>query len=99
KRRGGLAPPVSEPLWVGPRSSTWVARPSPSRWTNQALPPGPSRRTSAAEAASMIAEGSQRFRARYRQVRELGQTAFRSAQRSATGLSGSLRPPALSVGG
>src|SRR5271166_5559571 len=47
----------------------------------------------------MITEGSQRFRARYRQVGELGQTAFRSAQRSATGLSGSLRPPALSVGG
>jgi len=30
----------------------------------------------------MIAEESQRFRTRYRQVGELGQTAFRSAQRS-----------------
>src|SRR5271166_3803282 len=47
----------------------------------------------------MITEGSQRFRARYRQVGELGHTAFRSAQRSATGLSGSLRPPTLSTGG
>src|SRR5208283_1264064 len=65
----------------------------------QALPPGPSRRTPAAEAASMIAEGSHRFRSRYRQVGELGHTAFRSAQRSATSLSGSLPPPALSTGG
>ena len=40
----------------------------------------------------MIAEGSQRFRERYRQVGELGHTAFRSAQRSATGLSGSFGP-------
>src|SRR5271157_3634256 len=47
----------------------------------------------------MIAEGSQRFRERYRQVGELGQTAFRSAQRSATVLSGLFRPPALSTGG
>src|SRR5208283_3636562 len=47
----------------------------------------------------MIAEGSQRSRARYRQVGELGQTAFRAAQRSATVLSGLFRPPALSTGG
>src|SRR5271166_2211747 len=47
----------------------------------------------------MIAEGSQRLRARYRQVGVLGHKAFRSAQRSATGLSGSLRPPTLSTGG
>src|SRR5271166_2050324 len=47
----------------------------------------------------MIAEGSQRFRARYRQAGELGHTAFRSAQRSAMGLSGRFRPPALSTGG
>src|SRR6202453_2677620 len=53
----------------------------------------------AAEAAPMIAEGSQRFRARYRQVGELGQTAFRSAQRSATGLCGLFRSPAPSTGG
>src|SRR5271166_2354884 len=47
----------------------------------------------------MIAEGSQRFRTRYRQVGESGQIAFRSAQRSATGLSGIFWAPALSTGG
>src|SRR5271156_5363281 len=47
----------------------------------------------------MIAWGSHLFRTRYRQVGELGQTAFRSAQRSATGLSGLFRAPALSTGG
>ena len=47
----------------------------------------------------MIAWGSHLFRTRYRQVGECGQTAFRSAQRSATGLSGLFRPPALSTGG
>src|SRR6516164_6851874 len=45
----------------------------------------------------MIADGRKRFRARYRQVGEPGQTAFRSAQRSATGLSEALRRPALSA--
>ena len=47
----------------------------------------------------MIAWGSHLFRTRYRQVGECGQTAFRSAERSATGLSGLFRPPALSTGG
>src|SRR5208283_303206 len=47
----------------------------------------------------MIAEGSQRFLERYRKVGELGQTAFRSAQRSATCLAGLCWPPALSTDG
>ena len=45
----------------------------------------------------MIIVGRNRFRARYRQVGEPGQTGFRSAQRMGTGRSASLRRPALSA--
>ncbi len=57
KWKRDLAPPVSDPLQVGPRMWTWVTEPASLKCANQALPAGPSRRTPVAEAASMIATG------------------------------------------
>ena len=58
-----LGPPVSEPLYVGPRTSTCATAPARSKWANQALPRGPSRRTrSATDAASMIVGDSLLYR-------------------------------------
>ena len=51
-------------------------------------------RTPATDAASIIAADNPRCRLRYRHVGEFSQTVFRSAQRLATALSGSFRPPA-----
>jgi hypothetical protein len=59
-----LYPPVSEPLYVGPWTSTCATAPARSMRANQVLPTGPSRRTPATDAASMIAANSPRCRLR-----------------------------------